>query len=188
MQRVSERLALRPRSPRQVQKSPQRDPLSDAALHCVAVDLLAEAGRQVCPLPLQFLSQCLACECIARVARYLATVTCHMSDRDGLTEGSGHCGCGDGCRLASRGVATESELSHRTAVQMPGCKLSCSIKCRGETRVRCSVSFEQGQQALDACGRPANQFPADFLRQGQVGHVRLHATIVTVNRSAIHLW
>ena len=126
-----------------------------------------------------------ACEGFARVARYLAAVTCHMSDRDGLTEGSGHCGCGDGCRLASRGVATEGELSHRTDAQMPGCKLSCSIKSRGETRVRWSVSFEQGQQALDAHGRPANQFPAVFLRQGQIGHVPLYAAIVTVNRSAI---
>ena len=140
------------------------DPLSDAVLRGVAVDVLAETSRQVCPLPLQFLSQCLASEGFARVARYLAAVACHVSDRDGLTEGSCHSGCGDGCRLASRGVATEGELSHRTDAQMPGCKLSCSIKSRGEARVRWSVSFEQGQQALDAYGRPANQFSAVFLR------------------------
>ncbi len=70
---------------------------------------------------------------------------------------------------------------------MPSCKLLCSIESRGETRVRWSVSFEQGQQALDAHGRPANQSPAVFLRQRQICHVRLHAAIVTGNRSAIRV-
>lgn len=84
-------------------------------------------------------------------------------------------------------MATEGEFSHGTDAQMPSCKLSCSLKSHGETRVRWSVSFEQRQQVLDARARPADQFPPVFLRQGQIGHVRLHAAMVSVNRSAIPL-
>src|SRR5665647_156922 len=144
----------------------------------VTVDVIAEPSWHVCALPFEFLSQRLAGEGLARVAHYLSAVACHVSDCHGLAAGSCDGGGGRGRRFASRSVTPERELPHRTNAQSPCCELPCAIEGVAESRVFGAVSFEHGQQSLDACDRPADQLLAVFLRQGQISHVRFHAAIV----------
>jgi hypothetical protein len=152
--------------------------LASRWLDGVTVDVIAEPSWHVCALPFEFLSQCLAGEGLARVAHYLSAVACHVSDCHGLAAGTCDGGGGRGRCFASRSVAPERELPHRTNAQSPCCELPCTIEGVAESRVFGVVSFEHGQQSLDACDCPADQLLAVFLRQGQISHVRFHAAIV----------
>jgi hypothetical protein len=105
-------------------------------------------------------------------------VACHVSDCHGLATGSCDGGGGRGRRFASRSVTPERELSHRTNAQSPCCELPCAIEGVAESRVFGAVSFEHGQQSLNACDCPAHQLLSVVLRQGQISHVRFHAAIV----------
>ena len=131
-------------------------------------DVNAEPSRRACSLPFGFLSQRLAGEGLARARHSLSAVACRASDRHGLAAGSCDGGRRRGRCFASRGVTPERELPPRTNTQLPCNELPCAIEGVAELRVVGAVSFEHGQQALDARDRPADRVLAVFLRRGQI--------------------